>query len=50
MQWIHTCRAQIEWYHVAIGISDTLVKQGKRVPEKGLQVGDLIYFDSYKKF
>ncbi|WP_446728195.1 NlpC/P60 family protein [Peribacillus sp. TH14] len=25
----------------AIEITDTLVKQGKRVPEKGLQVGDL---------
>ncbi|MFF5814291.1 NlpC/P60 family protein [Peribacillus butanolivorans] len=33
-----------------IGITDTLVKQGKRVPKTGLQVGDLIFFDSYKKF
>ncbi|MET3318810.1 UNVERIFIED_ORG: hypothetical protein ABIC97_001905 [Peribacillus simplex] len=33
-----------------IGITDTIVKQGKRVPEKGLQVGDLISFNSNKKF
>ncbi|MFD4819823.1 NlpC/P60 family protein [Peribacillus butanolivorans] len=26
---------------IMIGITDTLVKQGKRVPEKGLKVGDL---------
>lgn len=36
----------INW---AVGNTDTLLTQGKRVPAKDIQVGDLIFFDSYKR-
>ena len=36
----------INW---SVGNTDTLLTQGKRVPAKDIQVGDLIFFDSYKK-
>lgn len=36
----------INW---SMGNTDTLLTQGKRVPAKDIQVGDLIFFDSYKK-